>query len=229
MFSLQIVDTDAFLDMPLSSHALYFHLSMRADDDGFVSNPKKIMKSIGCQDDDFKILSAKRFILGFESGIIVIKHWRLNNYIRKDRYEKTAYLKEKKMLKIKENGAYTEVGIPNDNQMTTIGTPSIDKIRLDKVSIAEPCSADWDSKEYINKLLEDNNRHINIIGKYFLARDISFPSLKAILDEIKRWVKDASILAEYTDEQITTSYNHVAKEFPELWNLSTIKKYINKK
>ena len=95
MFSLQIVDTDAFLDMPLSSQLLYFHLTMRADDEGFIGNPKKIMRLIGVQDDDMKILLAKRFILSFESGVVVIKHWLIHNTIRMDRFNKTSYGKEK--------------------------------------------------------------------------------------------------------------------------------------
>lgn len=108
MFSLQIVDTDAFLDMPVSSQALYFHLSMRADDDGFVANPGKIMRMVGVQEDDLKVLIAKRFILTFESGVLVIKHWKIHNYIQADRYKETAYIEEKKRLKLKENNSYTE-------------------------------------------------------------------------------------------------------------------------
>jgi len=107
MFSPQIIDSDAFLDMSPSAQNLYFHLSMRADDDGFVSNPKKILKITGGGDDDYKLLQVKRFILPFESGIIVIKHWRINNYIRKDIYEPTKYTEEKSKLLIKPNGSYT--------------------------------------------------------------------------------------------------------------------------
>ena len=85
MFSKLIIDSDMFLDMPLSTQALYFHLSMRADDDGFVNNPKKIQRMIGCNDDDLKVLITKKFIIPFESGICVIKHWKIHNYIRNDR------------------------------------------------------------------------------------------------------------------------------------------------
>ena len=116
MFAKTIVDSDAFLDMPLSAQALYFHLSMRADDDGFVNNPKKIQRMIGASDDDYKILIAKSFVLLFESGVIVIKHWRINNYIRGDRYKETVYTEEKEYLTVKENGSYT-LGIPDDNQL----------------------------------------------------------------------------------------------------------------
>ena len=107
MFAKTIIDSDEFLDMPLSAQALYFHLSMRADDDGFVNNPKKIQRMIGASDDDYKILIAKSFVLRFESGVIVIKHWRINNYIQKDRYKETVYTEEKDCLTVKDNGAYT--------------------------------------------------------------------------------------------------------------------------
>ncbi len=109
MFAKQIVDSDAFLDMPLSAQALYFHLAMRADDDGFVNNPKKIQRMIGASDDDCKLLIMKRFVLAFESGVIVIKHWRIHNYIQKDRYKETAYQEEKSMLVVKDNKAYTMI------------------------------------------------------------------------------------------------------------------------
>lgn len=107
MFAKTIIDSDAFLDMPLSTQALYFHLSMRADDDGFINNPKKIQRMIGASDDDLKLLIAKNFIIPFESGIVVIKHWRIHNYIQKDRYKPTVYAEEKKLLDVKENNSYT--------------------------------------------------------------------------------------------------------------------------
>ena len=103
MFSLQIVDTDAFMDMPLSSQALYFHLGMRADDDGFVSNARRIQKLVGASDDDLKILLMKRFLLAFESGVLVIKHWKISNYIQKDRYRPTLYNDEKSTLYMKKD------------------------------------------------------------------------------------------------------------------------------
>lgn len=108
MFAKAIIDSDAFVSMPMSSQALYFHLAMRADDDGFVDSPRKIQRMIGAADDDMRILIGKRYILAFESGVIVIKHWRLHNYIRKDRYNATLYQSEKSELFIKDNGAYTD-------------------------------------------------------------------------------------------------------------------------
>lgn len=108
MFAKTIIDSDAFLDMPQSTQLLYFQLSMRADDDGFVNNPKSIMRNVGCKEDDMRVLSGKKFIIPFESGVIVIKHWKIHNYIQKDRYHETKYKQEKASLTTDENGAYTQ-------------------------------------------------------------------------------------------------------------------------
>ena len=131
MFTEKIVESDAFTEMPLSTQALYFHLNMEADDDGFVNNPKRISRSLGASEDDLKLLIAKRFVLPFESGIIAIKHWKMHNLLRKDRYTETQYKEEKNMLMLKENGAYTELGNqmatawqPSGNQMATAWQPS---------------------------------------------------------------------------------------------------------
>lgn len=107
MFSKKITDTDIFLDMPLSSQALYFHLNMHADDDGFVSNAKTVKRMIGSSDDDLKLLLTKNFIFAFESGVVVIKDWKIHNYIRKDTYNTTIYSDEKDQLTQDENGSYT--------------------------------------------------------------------------------------------------------------------------
>src|SRR3990167_10999340 len=126
MFSMKIVDTDAFLDMPQRSQLLYYSLAMRADDDGFVSNPKKIMKIVSSNDDDYKLLVAKKFIIPFESGVCVIKHWLIHNLIRSDRYVGTQYTREKSLLAVDNktkkyslNTRPEQNVIPNDNQMTT--------------------------------------------------------------------------------------------------------------
>jgi hypothetical protein len=116
MFAKTIIDSDAFLDMPPSSQVLYFHLAMRADDDGFINNPKTIMRIVGAKDDDIKLLIAKRFIIPFESGVVVIKHWRIHNYIQKDRYTETKYIEEKNQLIINEKNAYSlkQIGLFDD-------------------------------------------------------------------------------------------------------------------
>jgi hypothetical protein len=142
MFSLQIVDSDAFLDMPVSAQVLYFHLSMRADDDGFVGNPKKVMRMVGVNDDDLKVLMSKRFILTFESGVIVIKHWKIHNYIQNDRYHETKYVEEKHGLDTKDNGAYTEknkdVSKMDTEARLELGKASLGKDRLGKVRERTP-------------------------------------------------------------------------------------------
>ena len=118
MFNIEIVDTDLFLEMPQSTQNLYFHLGMRADDDGFISNPKKIIKTVGSNEDDLRILITKKFIIPFETGVIVIRHWKINNYLRTDRYIETIYQDEKRQLVLNNNGTY-DIGIPNDNQRYT--------------------------------------------------------------------------------------------------------------
>jgi len=107
MFAKTIIDSDAFLEMPMSARLLYYDLSMRADDDGFVNSPRKIMKFVGATGDDMNILIARKFVIGFENGVVVIKHWRIHNYIQKDRYIETKYKEEKAMLSLDENNAYT--------------------------------------------------------------------------------------------------------------------------
>lgn len=126
MFAKTIVLSDAFLDMPMSARCLYFTLGMLADDDGFVGSPKAIMRQCGASEDDMRILVSKKYVLGFDSGVLVIKHWRLNNYLRNDRHVQTTYTEELATLGIDDKGAYTQnvekmerlpVGIPNDNQV----------------------------------------------------------------------------------------------------------------
>ena len=106
MFAKSIIDSDAFLDMPISARLLYYDLSMRADDDGFVNSPKKIMKFVGASMDDMNILIARKFIIAFDDGVVVIKHWRIHNYIQNDRYKETNYKDHKKELMLDENKAY---------------------------------------------------------------------------------------------------------------------------
>ena len=145
MFAKSIVLSDAFLDMPLSARCLYFTLGMLADDEGFVGSPKAIMRQCGASMDDMNVLISKRYVLVFDSGVIVIKHWRINNFLRNDRTHETTYLEEKSTLMLDEKGAYTEAnlefGIPTDNQAATTCQPTdserytenrLDKNRLDK-------------------------------------------------------------------------------------------------
>lgn len=162
MFSKTIIDSDLFLDMPLSAQALYFHLSMRADDDGFLNNAQKIIRMTNATRNDYDLLLLKRFIIRFEDGICVIKHWRIHNYIRSDRYKPTIYQDKIKRLSIKENKSYvlsednTDAGIPDGYQMDT--QVSIEKDKLDKSRTGE---------ERVNKdsLLEYEENH-NILSEH---------------------------------------------------------------
>lgn len=155
MFTQKIIDSDAFLDMPLSTQALYFHLNMRADDDGFVNSPKRIQRTIGATDDDLRLLIAKRFVICFDNGVIVIKHWRMHNTLKSDRYKPTQYQELLETLEVKKNKAYTERQAelpattrqptanqlePVRNQNGTIPEPqySIDKNSVDKKSTLGP-------------------------------------------------------------------------------------------
>lgn len=133
MFSLDVVDTDRFLDMPSSTQALYFHLGMRADDDGFVASPKRTTAMCGCSADDLNLLAAKGFVRPFESGVLVIVDWKKNNLLRPDRYTPTQFQKEKAQL-----------GIPAVNQSTYQRVPqvSIGKDSIDKVSVKRERKAD---------------------------------------------------------------------------------------
>lgn len=195
MFSKTIVDSDAFLDMPLSTQALYFHLSMRADDDGFLNNAKKIQEIIGASDDDLKLLIIKRFVIAFDDGIIVVKHWRMNNYLRKDRYTPTVYQEEFKMLGIKDNGAYTlldTAGIPDGNQCVT-GLPqvSIGKDSIDKDSINTICQEleAPDRKKAISLTLNDKSEYW-IYGDQVEQWSQLFPAVDVMqeLRKMKSWL-----------------------------------------
>jgi len=156
MFDDGITATDQFLDMPKGSQLLYFHLGMHADDDGFISNPKMVMRIIGSSEDELTVLYAKKFLLAFESGVCVIKHWRINNYLRKQIYKPTKYTREKQQLYIRVNGTYTfteadAVPVPDghftlemlDKPASTIRRRNVDlgKVRLGKVRVDSSASA----------------------------------------------------------------------------------------
>lgn len=143
MFAKTIVLSDAFLDMPLSARCLYFTLGMLADDDGFVNNPKSIMRQAGACTDDLNLLLAKKFILAFDSGVIVIKHWKIHNYIQKDRYKESKYIEEKGTLMIDQNGAYTECiqDVSNLDTQVRLGKDRLGKDRLEDMAPAPPSRA----------------------------------------------------------------------------------------
>ncbi|MEE0059209.1 MAG: hypothetical protein UE295_00095 [Acutalibacteraceae bacterium] len=198
MFAKTIIDSDTFLDMSLSTQALYFHLSMRADDDGFINNPKKIQRMIGASEDDLKLLIAKNFIIPFETGIVVIKHWKIHNYIRSDRY-KPSMFKEKELVKVDSQSIYQPIdstdtnGIPTDNQtvyqMDTqdrLGKESIVKDSIVKDSIVKDnilLSVSTDTKQKIN--------YENIMN-LFNSVCVSLPKIRNLTDLRKQKIRKAN-------------------------------------
>lgn len=154
MFAKTIVLSDAFLDMPMSARCLYFTLGMFADDDGFVNAPRAIMRQCGAADDDMKMLIAKKFVLIFESGVIVIKHWRINNYLQKDRIQPTKYIEEKATLTIDGKGAYTQNAMYTPSMYTQ---NSVVENRLEENSI------DQVSKDNNIPFLPDDEKNAKIL------------------------------------------------------------------
>ena len=214
MFAKTIIDSDAFLDMPTSARLLYYDLSMRADDDGFINSPKKIIRMTGAADGDLKVLIAKKFVIPFENGIVVIKHWLIHNYIRKDTYNETQYKEQKAMLTLDENKSYRLIN--NTSQRTVDGPSTQDRLgkdrlgkdRLDNIPTFEEASSADTAKanrkhkygEYKNVLLKDeelqklkeNYQNWEELIKY-LDEYIEMKGYKAKSHYlcIRKWVVDA--------------------------------------
>lgn len=206
MFTKKITDSDAFLNMPLSTQALYFHLNMAADDEGFVNNPQKIQRVIGAAEDDLKLLMAKNFIIAFESGVIVIKHWRMHNYIAKDRFHATDYTEERSMLEVKENGSYkmpvydlhTECIQDDDRDKN-----SIEEISIDKSSIDTPTPPAW-----------EEDKHTNIENfEYLIETEMKDGMNTDLIQSIKDWLI-------YKDHRKPKRENH--------YQLESIRKLVNR-
>lgn len=163
MFAKTIIDSDAFLDMPHSTQLLYFHLAMRADDDGFINNPKNIMRMVGCKDDDMSVLITKKFLIPFESGVVVIKHWKIHNYIAKDRYKETKYKEEKALLILDENNSYTECIQDVDNLETQ---DRLGKVRIGKDSIEQVKTVSDSCVDGLTEIIDFYNDNIGSITPY---------------------------------------------------------------
>ena len=179
MFAKTIIDSDAFLDLPITSRLLYYDLAMRADDDGFVNSPKKIMRMIGASNDDMNILLIRKFVITFDSGVVVIKHWKIHNYIRKDTYNETNYKNEKATLSLDENKAYK---VRSDQNTLSVNDPSTQE-RSEKISLVkdslnfsvpseDPMSEDY--KYIINHLNQKTGKNFDykskLTIKYIKAR-----------------------------------------------------------
>lgn len=222
MLAKTITESDAFLDMPQSSQNLYFHLNMNADDDGFVNNPKKIQRTVGSSEDDLKILLAKSFLIPFESGVVVIKHWRIHNYIRSDRYKPTSYIEEKNRLAIKENGAYTmaPIGIPNDipnvpqcETQIRIGEDRIGEDRKREEPVFSKTEALNPNRSGISQEVESDRHHWNDIGakppkeKLIMNFDGITPTIQAYTRERRHKAMDNyEAIRKSTDHELRPEY-----------------------
>lgn len=185
MFTKKITESDAFLDMPLSSQCLYFHLNMGADDDGFVNNPKRIMRTIGASEDDLKLLIAKAFILVFENGVIVIKHWRMHNTLQNDRYKPTDYQEEYALLGLKDNQAYTW----NQNGNILETQPNLTKPNLTKHRYGEYKNvllSDVDMEKLKAEFPTDYEQRIERLSEYMASTGKAY---KNHLATIRTWAR----------------------------------------
>ncbi len=232
MFSKAIVKSEEFLVMPKSSQALYFHLGMEADDDGFI-HPGQIMRSGGFQGDDLKILLAKRFLLTFESGVVVIKHWLIHNLIQKDRHTETRYEDELKSLFIKENKAYTD-RVPVSSQSGNTLLPQV-RLGKDRLEIAAPAAFSFSEER--EKWKKDEKPHIRVIAWFFEVKDIwhTFESAKQVSSASRRHMKDAKevVAGEWKPKDLRKAMDRVQTENPDLWKsngwtLGTLLKYLAK-
>ena len=197
MFAKTIIDSDAFLDMPLSTQALYFHLSMRADDEGFINNQKKIQRMVGASDDDLKLLILKNFIIPFESGVVVIKHWKIHNYIRGDRKKATAYPEEMALLEEKENGAYTfrkdlpVIEVKTDEKITCLPSDSQVTVKCLSSDSQVPVKCQHRiGKDRIGKdrIGEDRGSCNEVVDLYHTICT-SYPEVKVLSDARKKAIK----------------------------------------
>ena len=198
MFSLSVVDTDKFLEMPISSRLLYYELGMRADDDGFVDNWKKIMLFTGLKEDDMKVLISKQFVIPFDSGVIVIRHWRLNNYLQNDRTKPTIHQEEMKQLGVDENNVYTLY----TNCIHSIDKNSIDKNSIEYNKIFTPPTLE-EVEEYCNERNNgvDAQRFINFYeSKGWMVGKNKMKDWKA---SVRTWEqKDKQDLPQWFDKDI---------------------------
>jgi len=198
MFAKTIIDSDAFLDMPVSARLLYYDLAMRADDDGFVNSPKKIMKFVGASTDDMNILIARKFVIAFENGIVVIKHWRIHNYIRKDTYKETPYLEEKSQLVLDEKNAYK---LKNEDGIVIACDNSL-------LSVDDTLTQDRIGKDSIGNIKKENIKEKkNKYGSYehVLLTPTEYQKLK---DDYLNYEELITFLDEYIEMKGYKAKNH---------------------
>lgn len=207
MFAKTIIDSDAFLDMPMSARLLYYDLGMRADDDGFVNSPKKIMKIIGATNDDMNILIMRKFIIPFESGVVVIKHWRINNYLRKDRYNETQYIREKNQLVLDDKGKYhlgDTNGIPHGIPVVDTGKVSIGKDSIGKV-------INNDSKESLRDCKEEDTVYQWIVDAWNELEEFGIATIRKIPKSSPRVPLINARLKQYSESEVLEAIENIKK------------------
>ena len=205
MFSKLVISTDDFVDMPANSKVLYFYLMSEADDDGFVSNPRSIMRVIGASNDDMKILIAKQYVISFDSGLIVIKHWKIHNTIRKDTYKPTQHRLEKAMLSL-EDGVYT-TNPRNETVTVTLQNRTIDKNRLDKTRLDKNRLGDTDTA------VSDNPPPKKVRHKYGEYQNVLLTDedMQKLQSEFPTdWQERIERLSEYMASKGASYKNHLA-------------------
>lgn len=211
MFSLDVVDTDKFLELPASSQSLYFHLGMRADDDGFVSAPKKIANMVNCSIDDLKLLMAKKYLIPFDNGVVVITDWKVNNWVRPDRKKATRFSKELSMLTV-DNDVYTLATKyqPSDNQITTechtqvrLGKDSINNKEKGSTSL-DMLIAEYTQNEYLRETLKEFLKMRKTIKKAMTDR-----AFKIMLNKLKGLSEDEDIQIKILEQSIFNSWQGI--------------------
>lgn len=160
MFSKAIISTDSFLEMPLTSQALYFHMGMETDDEGFVASPRRIQRSVGAADDDFKLLITKGYIIPFESGVIVVTHWNVHNTIRKDRRKDTVCQEEKRQLGVDEAGSYY-IKRPTDGQVSTMCQPTDGQVVAQLNKLTNKVKSIPPSREEVQQYISEKGYHVD--------------------------------------------------------------------
>lgn len=204
MFHKHIIDSDTFLDLPVSSQALYFHMAMRADDEGFIGNPKKIQKMIGANDDDAKLLLAKDFLKLFKSGVVVVSHWKIHNIMREDRSKKTIYRKEKNQLALDKNNVYilaqnapkAETKFLEKKEKKVSAHIILDYVRLDyiKEQLLQETIYSLESDESLNEYLElwlkeKANKKLSPSAYKAALKSKIDKKVKSVLEEFIDWLK----------------------------------------
>ncbi len=225
MFSKQIIDTDLFLNMPITSQCLYFHLSLRADDEGFINNPRRVSRMLGANEDDLKVLIGRQFLIEFESGVVVIKHWHIHNYIRKDRFKQTINGYEKSQITLNSDDIYERYtnGQPNDDQR--LPQVRLGKVRLgkDNIYIGEQAHRHIDegssNKSYegevVDTLNDDHSKNASCV-------EAKAKTLNGDHSKSASYVGAYKQVIDYLNKKANSNYKHTSKS-----NQSHIRARIN--